>query len=533
MVLEKLFTSSRIWKPHLDDARNIVQVKHNKYDIGSGEQFEELAGLIEHLRAFPLTASSGDVLRLLQPVAGGLRARHIPRKLTEMRDSEDSPKPELKYECDKEFQSIKMLEDRHVFTTIEGNRPENVTKNRYRNIVPYDQTRVVLRRRSGGGYINANYVRAIRLTDSNSSVQSSIESLNSVQSLILADELTKTSVMLKSPSAEALTENKCSIKLDLINGNLSQDAVKDKFYIATQGCLSSTKDDFWEMIWQEDVRIIAMITSEVEKGKPIARLHTLPRCRHFCRTDAHLRQRHYKRVHQNAMGINGTEWKKCERYWPLSAQREYYGDLLVKAISESCHENYVLREFDVSDEKDNCKKIYQYQFTTWPDHSTPTEPDRVLAYIEEINRRMVLIMEDKNPPEQNILCVHCSAGVGRTGTFIALDILLDKIKLSGYSCTIDVHNTVKLVRAQRSGMVQNRTQYKFIYLALQTYMEANKIQLKRKSVCAARSYRAPPSPARPPLLLSQCASEAARRETDINFKNTNSRRVSALHNPLK
>ncbi|KAL0902726.1 hypothetical protein ABMA27_000535 [Loxostege sticticalis] len=419
----------------------MIRRQHNKYDVGSGEQFDDLVGLIEHFRSYPMTEASGDVLRLLQPVSGTrLRAHHIDRKVQEMQASEDCPKLESKNSFDGEFLTLKMLEERHVFTTNEGLRPENVLKNRYRNILPYDQTRVVLRD-SGkeSDYINASYIRASRFSDSSSSVQSSNESLHSVQSLILRSEIKKpTPLVSKSLSDDALREVKMSIKLDKLNGNFTGDVVKDKVYIAAQGCLPHTKDDFWRMIWQEDVRIIAMITNETENGK-----------------------------------------KKCERYWPLSGQEERFGSLVVKSIAETQYEDYLLREWDASDDH-ACRTIYQYQFTAWPDHGTPTEPDGVLNFIRDINRRMHQIRQDKNPPEQNVLCVHCSAGVGRTGTFIVLDMLIDKIKSSGFNCDIDVHSTVRLARAQRSGMVQNKQQYRFIYLALQDYMDNKNLKVKKK-----------------------------------------------------
>ncbi|XP_063546643.1 tyrosine-protein phosphatase corkscrew-like [Cydia strobilella] len=378
----------------------MIRRQHKKYNVGSGEQFSELAGLIEHLRAFPMVTGAGEELRLLQPVSGTrLRAHRIQRKVqTQIQDIEDSPKLDKKNGFEGEFQSIKMLEDRHVFTTIEGNKPENISKNRYRNILPYDQTRVALRRSGehNTDYINASYVRAGAGAGLYASLHSSSESLDSLQ-------------------------------------------FKTKLYIVTQGCLATTKDDFWRMVWQEDVRVIAMITNEIERGK-----------------------------------------KKCERYWPLSGLQEYYGDLLVKSTSKMCYENYILREFDVSDDKDQCKTIYQYQFTTWPDHGSPEEPDGLLAFIAEVNRRVAQVMNEDSPPDQNVLCVHCSAGVGRSGTMVVLDILIDKINTSGLNCTIDVYNTVRLVRAQRGGMVQNSLQYRFIYLALQAYMDTNKIKLKRK-----------------------------------------------------
>ncbi|XP_045458272.1 tyrosine-protein phosphatase corkscrew-like [Melitaea cinxia] len=418
----------------------MIRKQDNKYDVGSGEQFEDLVGLIEHFRSYPIIETSGDALRLLQPVSGTrLRANGIEDKVRAMSAFEMT----ASIGSDVEFHSLKLVDDMHVFTTNEGKKLENLDKNRYRNIFPYDQTRVILRKSNEhqSDYINANYIRSPQMGDSSSSVQSSNESLNSVNSLILRSDTKKTMPLVtKSLSDDALREVKRCIKMDKINGNLRKNLLRDKLYIATQGCLPNTINDFWRMVWQEDVRVIAMITNEVEKGK-----------------------------------------RKCECYWPLSGQEVCYDELTVRSISETCYEDYLLREFDVCN-KNTCRTIYQYQYTGWPDHGTPQDPDGVLTFIEDVNRRMYRISREKDAPEHNVLCVHCSAGVGRTGTFIVLDMLIDKIKRSGFNCELDINSTVKLVRAQRHGMIQNKMQYRFLHLAVQNYIDNNNIKLRKKVV---------------------------------------------------
>ncbi|XP_026500761.1 tyrosine-protein phosphatase corkscrew-like isoform X1 [Vanessa tameamea] len=418
----------------------IRKQQHNKYDVGSGEQFDDLVGLIEHFRSYPMIETSGDVLRLLQPVSGTrLRTDDIHTKVQDMRYNQDT---HHNTGFDGEFHSLKTMEDLHMFTTEEGLKPQNVNKNRYRNILPFDQTRVKLRRnddKTQSDYINASYIRTSQLVEPTGTVQSSNESVNSVNSLILRHDAKKAAPLVtKSLSDDALRDVKRYIKMDKTGSNICRNIMKDKIYIATQGCLTNTTDDFWRMLWQEDVRVVVMITIEVEKGK-----------------------------------------RKCERYWPESGQEETYDELTVKSMSETCYEDYIVREFDVND-NNTCRTMYQYQYTSWPDHGTPVDTDGVLAFVEDINRRMYRISQEKDGPEQNVLCVHCSAGVGRTGTFIVLDMLIDKIKLSRFNCEIDVYDTVKLVRAQRSGMVQNKAQYRFLYLAVQNYIDNNNIKLKKK-----------------------------------------------------
>ncbi|XP_022124012.2 tyrosine-protein phosphatase corkscrew [Pieris rapae] len=422
--------------------RHVMIRRHqNKYDVGSGEQFDDLVGLIEHFRSYPMIENSGDVLRLLQPVSGTcLRAQDINRKVQEMNDIQ---KTDNKSGFDSEFLSFKIFDEVIGLSLNEGMKDENIKKNRYRNILPYDQTRVVLRKRIGRSmntdYINANYIRPSRLGSYSNSVQSSNESLDSVHSLILRSEPKEmVPLITKSLSEDTLREVKRCIKLDKFNGNLYRNLVNDKIYIATQGCLSNTIDDFWQMIWQDNVRVIAMITKEVENGK-----------------------------------------RKCERYWPDLNLKETHDDLTVSSTSESFHEDYIIREFIVSD-KISTRTIYQYQFTTWPDHGTPPDPHGILGFIEKINRKMCEITQEDDAPEKNILCVHCSAGVGRTGTFIVIDTLIDTIKISGFNCEIDAYNAVKSLRMQRPGMVQNKRQYRFIYLALQSYIDNKNVKLKKK-----------------------------------------------------
>ncbi|XP_041987195.1 tyrosine-protein phosphatase corkscrew-like isoform X2 [Aricia agestis] len=417
----------------------MIRRQHDKYDVGSGEQFDDLVGLIEHFRSYPMIENSGDVLRLLSPVNGTcLKAKDINKKVQEMGDFQ---RQRNKSGFDEEFHTIKMVDGFHSFTTREGSKPENASKNRYRNVIPYDQTRVIIQK-PGNDYINASYIRTTRLGDSTSSVSSS-ESSKSVHSLILRRDSKKKKpyvpLVSKSLSDDALREVRKIIKLDKLHTKESRSIIKDKMYIAAQGCLKNTINQFWRMIWQEDVRVIAMITRENEKDK-----------------------------------------EKCARYWPVLGKEEVYDDnIAVKFISESCYEDYVLREFDVND-NNTCKVIYQYQYTNWPDHGVPEDPNGVLGLLNDINRKMYHITQEKDAPDQNILCVHCSAGVGRTGTFIVIDMLIDKIRSSGVNTELDVHNTVKLVRAQRNGMVQNKLQYRFIYLALQSYVDGSSGKMQKK-----------------------------------------------------
>ncbi|KRX17408.1 Tyrosine-protein phosphatase non-receptor type 11 [Trichinella nelsoni] len=118
----------------------------------------------------------------------------------------------------------------------------------------------------------------------------------------------------------------------------------------------------------------------------------------------------------------------------------------------------------VNDEAES-RLVYHYQFLAWPDHGVPPNPGTVVNFLEEINQ-LESGMTDKRP-----LIVHCSAGIGRTGTFIAIDLILCLIRKYGLQCTIDIRRTVQMLRSQRSGMVQTEAQYKFVYMSVHYYID--------------------------------------------------------------
>lgn len=225
----------------------------------------------------------------------------------------------------------------------------------------------------------------------------------------------------------------------------------NKKYIATQGPLAATVNDFWWMIWQENSKVIVMTTKEVERGK-----------------------------------------NKCVRYWPdkqaddsPSGIREF-GTIRVETLSEKLCVDFILRELKVcrTDGGSEERILYQYHFTAWPDHGVPADPGCVLNFLQEVN-----LKQEQVQPAGPIV-VHCSAGIGRTGTFIVIDQIIDQIKKQGLSCEIDIQRSIQLVRSQRSGMVQTEAQYKFVYLAVQHYVEVLQQRLiaEQKSLKAGREY---------------------------------------------
>ncbi|XP_043342050.1 tyrosine-protein phosphatase non-receptor type 11-like isoform X4 [Cervus canadensis] len=338
-----------------------------KYDVGGGEQFDTLGDLVERYRKNPMVERSGVVVHLRQ--------------------------------------MLQQQECRLLYPRKEGQRPENKPKNRYKNILPFDTTRVILRdvddRVPGADYINANYIRS-------------------------------------DP------EEKPGHGLG-------------KVYIATQGCLPTTVAAFWAMVHQENTRVIVMTTREVERGR-----------------------------------------NKCFRYWPELHGSQEYGHLHVCNMAEHWAQGYCVRELQVwrpdqghssprrlgqprppswhspahPAQEESRHTVKHYQYFSWPDHGVPAEPTGVLSFLDEVNRAQ------SSMPGAGPMVVHCSAGIGRTGTIIVIDILVDVIRRQGLDCDIDVPKTIQLVRRQRSGMVQTEAQYKFVYLALQRYIQGEQLRLR-------------------------------------------------------
>ncbi|XP_075303132.1 receptor-type tyrosine-protein phosphatase delta isoform X21 [Opisthocomus hoazin] len=248
----------------------------------------------------------------------------------------------------------------HTSRFISANLPCNKFKNRLVNIMPYESTRVCLqpiRGVEGSDYINASFIDGYR---------------------------------------------------------------QQKAYIATQGPLAETTEDFWRMLWEHNSTIVVMLTKLREMGR-----------------------------------------EKCHQYWPAerSARYQYF---VVDPMAEYNMPQYILREFKVTDARDGqSRTVRQFQFTDWPEQGVPKSGEGFIDFIGQVHKTKEQFGQD------GPISVHCSAGVGRTGVFITLSIVLERMRYEG---VVDIFQTVKMLRTQRPAMVQTEDQYQFCYRAALEYL---------------------------------------------------------------
>ncbi|KAG8455154.1 hypothetical protein GDO86_001382 [Hymenochirus boettgeri] len=248
----------------------------------------------------------------------------------------------------------------HTSRFISANLPCNKFKNRLVNIMPYESTRVCLqpiRGVEGSDYINASFIDGYR---------------------------------------------------------------QQKAYIATQGPLAETTEDFWRMLWEHNSTIVVMLTKLREMGR-----------------------------------------EKCHQYWPAerSARYQYF---VVDPMAEYNMPQYILREFKVTDARDGqSRTVRQFQFTDWPEQGVPKSGEGFIDFIGQVHKTKEQFGQD------GPISVHCSAGVGRTGVFITLSIVLERMRYEG---VVDIFQTVKMLRTQRPAVVQTEDQYQFCYRAGLEYL---------------------------------------------------------------
>ncbi|KAH8314778.1 hypothetical protein KR074_004649 [Drosophila pseudoananassae] len=219
---------------------------------------------------------------------------------------------------------------------------------------------------------------------------------------------------------------------DYINANFVDGYKQKNAYISTQGPLPKTSQDFWRMVWEQRCLVIVMTTRVMERGRV-----------------------------------------KCGQYWePTEDSSLEFGNYHVRTITVECNEDYTVASLELRNIKtDEIRNVSHWQFTSWPDYGVPSSAMAMLNFLQKVRDKQAELVHalgdtwtghPRGPP----IVVHCSAGIGRTGTFITLDICISRLEDVG---TADIRGTVEKIRSQRAYSIQMPDQYVFCHLALIEY----------------------------------------------------------------
>uniref|UniRef100_A0A4W5JVI1 protein-tyrosine-phosphatase n=1 Tax=Hucho hucho TaxID=62062 RepID=A0A4W5JVI1_9TELE len=233
------------------------------------------------------------------------------------------------------------------------------------------------------------------------------------------DSAKKDENRMKNRYGNIIAYDHSRVRLQAIEGEQSSDYINANyvdvipFLFLSSGPMQETVYDFWRMVWQENTATIVMVTNLVEVGRV-----------------------------------------KCCKYWPDDT--EIYRDMKVTLIETQLLSEYVIRTFAVEKRgAHEIREIHQFHFTGWPDHGVPYHTTGLLGFVRRV--------KSKTPANAGPMVVHCSAGAGRTGCFIVIDIMLDMAEREG---VVDIYNCVRELRSRRVNMVQTEEQYVFIHDAI-------------------------------------------------------------------
>ncbi|XP_076840139.1 tyrosine-protein phosphatase non-receptor type 22 isoform X2 [Brachyhypopomus gauderio] len=309
-----------------------------------------------------------------------------------------------------EFSKLKRQSSKYrtekTFATRAAEKQENLKKNRYKDIVPFDHSRVKL-------------------------------SLNTSKN-----------------------------DTDYINANFIKGVMGPRAYIATQGPLPHTILDFWRMLWEYNVQVIVMACREFEMAK-----------------------------------------KKCERYWPESTVDAFIcGPFSIRCESEENKGEYVVRILRVTWSKSS-RTLKQMQYMNWPDHGVPDSIPPILELVEE----MRLYQEHEDVP----ICIHCSAGCGRTGALCAIDYTWNLLKRDMIPQNFSVFALVQDMRTQRPSVVQTKEQYELVYRSIRFLFE------RYLQVMETPNEKAPAPPSPIPTASDSEPSDLSDVELEVEFATEN------------
>jgi len=255
------------------------------------------------------------------------------------------------------YQAIRIESLQHDYTNQESKKKENRDLNRYRDVTPYDHSRVCLQRLGTEDYINANLVEV---------------------------------------------------------------PLAGRKYILTQGPLAATVGHFWLMIWEQKSKAVIMLNDLVERGQV-----------------------------------------KCHQYWPAFIGAEDDLDevrLRVRLVSETKSEHYVLRSCLLTDEdSQESREVLQFHYTSWPDFGIPQTPASFLKFLFDVRDSGAFDM-NVGPP-----VVHCSAGIGRSGTLCLVDSSLVLLETGKHSANLTIKDVLMEMRKYRMGLIQTTDQLRFSY----------------------------------------------------------------------
>jgi protein tyrosine phosphatase len=206
---------------------------------------------------------------------------------------------------------------------------------------------------------------------------------------------------------------------EYINGNWVSGPTQNNFFIATQGPLQSTRNSFWKIVWEYNIKLIIMISAIKEGGKV-----------------------------------------KCDQYFPLEDCLNTEDFTVSIRSTKNEYSTLIDREFEITDGQET-KEVRHLQSIAWPDHGTPDLDEEF-----ESIKFLIDFIRSSSPP----VLVHCSAGVGRTGTLITLYHLISVMDILKKNARISVFGTVRRLREQRWGMVQTKDQYEFIYKFMELWI---------------------------------------------------------------
>ncbi|XP_074110376.1 protein tyrosine phosphatase Meg2 [Cotesia typhae] len=219
---------------------------------------------------------------------------------------------------------------------------------------------------------------------------------------------------------------------DYINANFVDGYKQKNAFISTQGPLPKTCGDFWRMVWEQQTLVVVMTTRVIERGRT-----------------------------------------KCAQYWgPEPGDEVSAGGFTVTTLEVDTNPDYTISMLLLTNNKtEETREVCHMLYTAWPDYGVPQSARALLQFLSLVRQQQTKLLASRGDtwaghPRGPPIVVHCSAGIGRTGTFCTLDICISRLEDTG---TVDIRGTVEKIRAQRAYSIQMPDQYVFCHRALAEY----------------------------------------------------------------